>query len=205
MMLHCLIQHLYDELDVDMLRYFIKNGAALRGQISAGHGDVGGTGVSYGLLDLPLSINRVDCAIVLVEAGVDRIDGGCPGGEKFDVVPMFQEYCSHGTNKFIRWMFNEYLLHHPEIDHSEFAHQLIRSIINMNARNESEGWWSSQRRSPAHAVLTSGNQEMIKLLVEIGKDEGLDLLTEKSATGSTALHIAAQNDDDESAHILLQL
>jgi len=205
MMVHCLIQHLYDKLDVDMLRYFIKNGAVPCGQITTGHGDLGGSGVSYGLLDLPLSMDRVDCAIVLVEAGVDPINGGSPTGEEFDVVPMFQEYYDHGTNKFIRWVFNEYLLQHPEIDLSEFAHRIIKSIINMNKNNESNHWWSSQRRSPAHAILTSGKQEMIKLLVLSCRDEDLDLLSEQSATGRTALHIAARNDDDESADVLLQL
>jgi len=204
MMVHCLIQFLYDKLDVDMLQYFIKNGSVPCGQINTGHRDLGGSGVSRWLLDLPLSMDRVNCAIVLVEAGVDPINGGSPRGELFNVVPMFQEYYDHGTNKFIHWVFNEYLLQNPEVDRSEFAHRLIRSIINMNKKNESNNWWSSQRRSPAHAVLTSGNQEMIKLLVEIGKDEGLDLLAERSAIGRTALHIAARN-DDESTDILLQL
>ena len=206
MMVHCLIQHLYDKLDVDMLQYFIIKKAVLSGHIETAHDeDRGAGGISYGLLDLLLSMDRVDCAIVLVEAGVDPINGGSPRGEEFNVVPMFQEYYDHGTNKFIRWVFNDYLRQHPEVDHSEFAHRLIRSIINMNKNNDKNNWWSSQRRSPAHALLRSGNRKMIKKLVMSGNNEGLDLLAERSATGRTALHIAAQNDDDESADVLLQL
>lgn len=205
MMVHCLIHNLYNMLDVTILEYFIKNGAIVCGKINTGHGDLGGTGVSYGLLDLPLSMNRVDCAKVLVEAGVDPINGGSPDGEEFDVVPMFQEYFDHGTNKFIRWVFNEYLPKHPELDLNEFAHRIIRSINKMNAKNRENNWWLSQRRSPAHAVLTSGNEEIIKLLVLSGKDESLNLLTEQSVTGRTALHIAARNNDQESTEILLEL
>lgn len=213
MMVHCLIQRLYDKLDVTMLQNFFKNGALCYGEIFIGYED-DSDDTLYTLLDLPLSMDRVDCAKALVEAGVDPINGGCSWGEDFDVVPLFQEYYDHGTNEFIRWVFNDYLRQHPEVDRSEFAHRLIRSIINMNKNNESNHWWSSQRRCPAHALLTSGNEEMIKLLVTSGKDEHLemsgkderlDLLTKRSANGRTALHIAAWNDDEKSADVLLQL
>ena len=50
-------------------------------------------------------MRKIDCAKVLVNHEVDPINGGSPGGEKFDVVPMFQEYCDYGTNEFIRWLF----------------------------------------------------------------------------------------------------
>ena len=148
-------------------------------------------------------MQRIDCAKVLVKAGVDLLSGGCPGGETFDVVPMFQEYRDHGANEFICWAFDEYLPQHPEVD----LKRIIQSIINMKRKDEESCLWQSVRRSPAHAILTSHHEATIKRLVECGIDEfnGLDLLDERSCTGKTALHVAAENNDVESVHILLQL
>ena len=206
MMVHCLIQNKCDQLSVTMLEYFIQKGAELSGNIATrhfglAHNDTGG--VKYGVLDLPLSMQRVDCAKVLVEKGVHVLTGGCPKGETFIVVPMFQEYRDHGTNEFIRWAFNEYLPQHPEID----LNHIIQSIINMKVRDEISRLWQSVRRSPAHAILTSHHEETIKRLVECAKNdfEGLDLLDERSCTGKTALHVAAENGDMESVNILLRL
>ena len=119
MMLHCLIQHECDKLSVTMLEYFIQKGSELSGKIATRHfgiyrNDCGG--VSYGILDLPLSMQRIDFAKVLVKAGVDLVSGGSPSGVEFPVVPMFQEYRDYGTNEFIHWAFNEYIPKHPEID-----------------------------------------------------------------------------------------
>ena len=206
MMIHCLIQHDCDKLSVTMLESFIQKGAELSGKIATRHfglyrNNCGG--VSYGMLDLPLSMQRIDCAKVVVNAGVDLINGGNPRGVEFDVVPMFQEYRDHGTNEFIRWAFNEYFPQHPEVD----LKQILQSIINMKVKDEKSCLWQSVRRSPAHAILTSHHEATIKRLVECGIDEfdGLDLLDEKSCTGKTALHVAAENNDVESVHILLQL
>ena len=206
MMLHCLIQHDCDKLSVTMLESFIQKGAELSGKIATRHfglyrNDCGG--VSYGMLDLPLSMQRIDCAKVVVKAGVDLINGGSPGGVEFAVVPMFQEYRDHGTNEFIRWAFNEYNRNLPEID----LKRILQSIINMKVKDEKSCLWQSVRRSPAHAILTSHHEATIKRLVECGIDEfdGLDLLDERSCTGKTALHVAAENNDVESVHILLQL
>ena len=206
MMLHCLIQHDCDRLSVTMLENFIQKGAKLNGKIATRHfglyrNDCGG--VSYGVLDLPLSMQRIDCAKVVVKAGVDLINGGNPRGVEFAVVPMFQEYRDHGTNEFICWAFNEYIPNHPEID----LKQIVQSIISMKRKDEEFCLWQSVRRSPAHAILTSHHEETIKHLVECGIDEfsGLDLLDERSCTGKTALHVAAENNDVKSVHILLQL
>ena len=198
MMLHCLIQGKYDNLSVSILEYFIEKDAKLNGmaflQIDRG-------GVSYGLLDPPLLMKRIDCAKVIMKAGVDLVSGGCPEAEKLDVVPMFQEYHYHGTNEFIRWAFNEYIPQHPEID----LKRIIQSIINMKEQDKEHHFWKPMQRSPAHAVLTSHHEGTIKRLVKCGKDNGLDLLAERSCTGKTALHVAAENGDVESVHILLQL
>ena len=205
MMVHCLIQDKCDQLRVTMLEHFIQKGADLHGNVATrhfglSHNDTGG--VKYGVLDLPLSMQRVDCAKVLVEEGVDVLTGGCPRWETFDVVPMFQEYRDHGTNEFIRWAFNEYIPKHPEIDLEKFAQRIIASIISMK-KDERSCFWKSKRRAPAHAILTSHHEEMIQQLVECGKNDCL--LDERSCTGKTALHIAAEENDEKSVQILLKL
>ena len=65
MMLHCRIQVDYDKLSVKMLEYVIEKGANLGGKISTRHVDLNrctGGGVSCAMLDLILSIKRIDCA-----------------------------------------------------------------------------------------------------------------------------------------------
>ena len=203
LMLHCLIQDQCHNLST-MAKYFIQNNASLRGKITFMNGlfdqmDDGIDGQSYGMLDLSLSMKKIDCAKLLVQAGVDLLSGGCPEGEKFDVVPMFQEYRDHGTNEFIHWAFNEYILN--EID----LKRIIQCIINMKEKDETSCFWQSVRRSPTHAILTSHHEEAIKRLVQCGKENGLDLLAERSCTGKTALHVAAENNDVESVDILLQM
>ena len=204
MMLHVLIQEDYEKLSIEMLEYFIKKGAELSGEIFIQHvgldrSDSGG--FPYGMLDLPLSMKRIDCAKLLVEKGVDLISGGSPKGEELFVVPMFQEYRDYGTNEFIHWAFKEYIPRHPEID----LKRIIQSIINMK-KNEKSCFWQSVQRNPTHAILTSHHAETIKRLVEYAKNfKKLDLLAEQSCTGMTALHVAAENNDVESVCILLQL
>ena len=193
-----------------MLEYFIQKGAKLRGVIATRHIglcriDVGG--VKYGMLDLLLAMRKIDCAKVLVNHEVDPINGGSPGGENFDVVPMFQEYCDYGTNEFIRWLFNEFLPKHPEVDLHAFSQQIVQSIVNMEKKDEEGCFWQSVGRAPAHAILTSGHNETVECLVQCGKEEfdGLNLLSEKNCTGRTALHVAAESNDEKSVQILLQL
>ena len=206
MMLHGLIQHRYDELEVTMLEYFIQKGATPSGMIRTGYMSLGGRYcpfVDYDILDLPLAMNRIDCAKVFVEAGVDPLSGSSSGGEEFDVVPLFEEYYHYGTNEFIRWVFNVYIPEHSEVD---LTQRIINSIINMEKKDVKSCWWQSQRRAPAHAILTSHHCKTIERLVRSGKeDHGLDLFAERSSTGKTALHIAAENNDEESVDILLQL
>ena len=207
LMLHGLIQDNHDKLSVKMLEYFIQKGAELIGKIAIQHVglDYSDSGqCDYGVLDLPLSMKRIDCAKVLVQEGVDLLSGGCPSGEEFVVVPMFQEYRDHGTNEFICWVFNEYIPQHPEIDLKRFIHRIIRLIINMNKLDKKRNFWQSVKRTPAHAILNCRHEETVKLLVECGNGNGLDLLAEQSCTGKTALHVAAQNNNVESVHILLQ-
>ena len=208
MMLHCLIHDDYTKLSTTMLKYFIQNGAQLIGKIfiqhvGLDHSDSGG--FAFSMLDLPLAMNRIDCAKVLVKAGIDLVSGGCPGGEKFPVVPMFLEYREYGTNEFICWVFNDFIPHHPEIDLKELTQQIIQSVITMKVKDEKCNFWPSVQRMPAHAILTSHHKKTVEHLVQYGRQNGLNLLAEQSCTGKTALHIAAENGDAESVQILLQL
>ena len=205
LMLHCLIREDYEVLSIEMLEYFIQKGAELNGEIAIRHVGLNRSdngGFPYGILDLPLSMKRIDCAKLLVKRGMDLISGGSPEGEELFVVPMFQEYRDYGTNEFICWAFNEYIPQHPEID----LRRIIQSIINMKEQDERFCFWQSVQRAPAHAILTSQHKETIKRLMEHAeKDFSLDLLAEQSCTGKTALHVAAEDNDVESVHILLQL
>ena len=206
LMLHCLIQDKCDNL-CTMLQYFYQRKAVFKGKITFIIGlheqmDNGMDAQSYGMLDLSLSMKKIDLAKLVVQAGVDLVSGGCPRGEWFDVVPMFQEYRNHGTNEFIRWAFNEYIPQHSEID----LKRIIQSIINMKIKDGKSCFWQSVQRSPAHAILTSHHEETIENLVQCGNNEfGLNLLAEQSCTGKTALHVAAENNDMVSVQILLHL
>ena len=75
----------------------------------------------------------------------------------------------------------------------------------MKDKDRKQWFWQSVQRAPAHAILTSHHKETILRLVQCGKEIGLDLLAEKSSTHKTALHVAAEDNDVESIHLLLQL
>ena len=185
LMVHCLIQDKCDQLSVTMLQYFKEKEAELSGKIttqSMGLQGSLGEQVTYGTLDLLLSMQRIDCAKVVVEAGVDLMNGGSPGGETFDVVP-----------------------NHPEFDLKELTQQIVRSVRTMKEKDKRSCFWQSVRRAPAHAILNCRHEETVKHLIECGKKNGIDLLAERSCTGKTALHVAAEDNDMESVNILLQL
>ena len=206
MMLHVLIQHQYDRLDVTMLQLFIDKQAELSGRVTARYRSRHGEKALYDMLSLPLLMGRIDCAKVLVNNGVDPLTGNDPDGESYTVVPMFQEYCAHGTNEYIRWVFNDYIPQHPEIDLKAFAQRIMKSIISMKAKDRVECWWESKRRTAAHAILMCCHLKTIEQLVECGRSEiRLDLLAERNCTAKTALHQAVVKNDAESVDILIGL
>ena len=202
MMLHGLIQHQYDRLDVPMFQLFIQKQAQLNGTVTARHGSWDSEKALYDILSLPLLMGRIDCAKVIVNAGIDPLTGNAPEGDSFPVVPMFQEYCEHGTNEYIRWVFNEYIPKQPEVDLKEFTQRTIKAIVSMKAKDRKNCWWKYKRRTPAHAVLLCHNLETIELLVQSGH---LYFLAERNHTGMTALHHAAMNNDVKSVVILMEL
>ena len=208
MIFHCFVHHFENaELDTTMVRYLIEEGSPLSREIC--NLEVDGqnvrAGLSWSILDLPLTMknmNGFEVAKVLVEVGyIDPITGGTPRGETYNIVPMFQEYCFNGTNNYIRWLCKEHL---PADKRSKFVDRVLRSIVSMK-RNEQFTTWIYERKTPSHAILTCWHPETIALLVQKGKEQNEDLLSEKNSTGKTALHMAAEDGDLESVEILLQL
>ena len=208
MMLHCLLN---DKLETmkDMQEYFIQKGAKFSGVMTTIHTDErdinSDNKVRYDMLSLLLVMKRIEGAKELVKAGVHPVSGGNPKDEKLDVVPMFQEYYEHGTNEFIRWVFKDYIPQHPKIKLKPLTQRLIDIIVSMKEKDKENGRWKLHKRTAAHAILTSGHQETIEHLIQRGEAKGLDLLGEQTCTGQTALHHAAENNDQTSVDILLQL
>ena len=205
MIYHCIVQNV--ELDPTMVQYFIAKNSPLDREIWNHEFDgqsVGG-GYAWSVLDLPLTMttgNGFEIAKVLVEVGkVDPITGGTPRGEKHNVVPMFEEYHFKGTNNYIRWLCKEYI---PKHTREEFVNRVLKCITSMK-KDEDFTTWEYEQRTPSHAILTSGHEETITLLVQKGKEQGENFLTETNSIGKTALHIAAENGDLESVQILLKL
>ena len=198
MMLHCHAQNHQLKLDVKMVHLFIDKGTPLNKIIKNVFEDVESESYSWSALDLLLTMNNIDLAKVLVEEGkIDPITGGCPRGEKFNVVPMFQEYCFHGTNEFISWVCNDHL---PQHMRNEFTDRVLSCIESMKSHKHFEKW-VFQRRTPAHAMLTCGHRETIELMV----DKNRALLIDENSTGKTALHVAAEEGDIHSMKVLLDL
>lgn len=205
MIFHCLVRNV--EVDTTMVDLFIEKGSPLSRTISSLEVDGQDirSGLTWSLLDLPLTMtatNGFEVAKVLVEhSRVDPITGGTPTGEAFNVVPMFQEYCHAGTNIYIRWLCKEHVPNHKR---GEFVDRVLKCITSMK-KNRDFSTWVYARRTPSHAILMSRHQETVALLVQKGKEQDEDFLTETNSTGKTALHMAAENGDLESVKILLQL
>jgi len=205
MILHYLLNDRFEAMK-DMQKYFTNKGANLSGVIATIHTDehdMDGDKVQFDILSLLLVMKKIDCAKELVKAGFDPVNGGNPESEKLDVVPMFQEYYKHGTNEFIRWMFHDYVPH--KIKLKPLTQRLIDIIVSMKEKDKENGRWKLHKRTATHAILTSGHQETIEHLIQRGEAKGLDLLGEQTCTGQTALHHAAENNDQTSVDILLQL
>ena len=207
MLFHCLVQNV--KMHTTMVHYFTEKGSPLSRTICNLETDDQNAhpGFTWSLLDVPLTMagmNGFECAKMLVETGkVDPITGGAKDGEKFSVVPMFQEYCYIGTNNYVRWLSCEHIPSHKR-GVSEFVDRVFKCIIAMK-RNRHFTTWVYKRRTPSHAILMSRHQETITLLVQKGKGQQVDFLEERNSVGRTALHEAAENGDLASVEILLQL
>jgi len=202
MMLHGLMEGSYEKLDVTMLEHMVRKGANPTTTVALVESNKSRK-VQYDMLTLALSMKKIDCAKLLVKAGVDPVTAGHPEGETLNVVPMFKEYYDQGTNKFIRWVFMDYI---PTLgDLVSFTQRIINMIINMKKKDKETSQWKSKNRTAAHAMLMSGNPEIIRRLVQCGREKDVDLLAERTCTGQTALHCATENNDLLSVNILLRL
>lgn len=201
MIFHCMAQNV--EVDTAMVKYFIQRNHDCSRRIF--NYEIEGKtihptrGIYWTALDLALANtkNGFEVAKVLVEVGkINHIYGENPS--EVPVVSMFTEYWSYGTNNYIRWLCNEYLL---ELQRHEFVSKVL-SAINSMKNHHNFIVWEYQRRTPSHAILTCRQKEIVQLLVNLG---GEDLLGDKASTGKTALHVAAEENDLESVEVLLQL
>ena len=192
----------YEKLDVTVLEHMVRKGANPTTTVALVESNKSRK-VQYDMLTLALSMKKIDCAKLLVKAGVDPVTAGHPEDETLNVVPMFQEYYNQGTNKFIRWVFMDYI---PTLgDLVSFTQRIINMIINMKEKDKETSQWKSKNRTAAHAMLMSGNPEIIRRLVQCGREKDVDLLAERTCTGQTALHCATENNDLLSVNILLRL
>ena len=183
MLVYCVIKHKSDKLDTNIVQFFIDKGAVMSRVLTAG---------SYKnstALELAINLRRVDVAKMLIKAGADPILCGYPDGS-----PIFIEYASFGSHKFIQWLLGEYFAHNIPafidrlFDEKVFSnHETYRFAFNLG-------------RNVAHAFLLSGHREAIHCLL----NKKPDLLTSCDPFNKSALHLAAEKGDCDSVSILLE-
>ena len=181
MMVYCQIQKNPHQLDISIVHYFIEKGAVLSRVLDKG--------VCENCTALALSINlkRFDVTKALVQKGVDPVLGGEP-----TMRPVLQEYIQFGSNCFLSWLLNEYI-----IDIPEFVEKLLENQLFANA--QTNHFASLLGRNTAHAFLLCGKREAVECLLE----KQSDLLHEQDTFKKAALHIAAEKGDLETVILLL--
>lgn len=107
-------------------------------------------------LDLALHIKRLDIVQLLVISGANSIDAN-PDLEKMSGVPTFlDEYYHYGTNEYISWLLNDHLYSHK-------ITQFIEKVMKLDIYNEHGlQMFRGVGRHPAHALLTCGNEYVIR-------------------------------------------
>lgn len=147
-------------------------------------------------LELAILIQRIDVAKLMVKAGANPILADSDPSEAAGVIHLLSEYYEFGTNQYISWLLQEHLLSHEIFG-------FIEKVFEVNIFNEDAmSMFSEVGRHPAHALLTCGNEEMIKKLLQIHGDS---MLTVTDENGRTALQIAAGQGDLESVRILFKM
>lgn len=165
----------------DLLLYFIR----YQDGPNAGYG-------ACSPIELAMDIKRIDIAQLMVMKGANPIH---PSLERVDgVLQLLEEYYEFGTNHFISWLLHHHLLSHE-------LPQFIKTIFELDIFNKGGmRMFNDVGRHPAHALLTCGNEEVVRQLL----NKRHSLLTVKDATQRTALLIATQRGDLESVEILLK-
>ena len=180
---YCVIQEKQDQLDINIVQFFIDKGAVLSRVLTAG------TYIDSTALEFAINLHRLDVAKMLVEAGVDPILGGDP-----EVSPIFIEYAYFGSHKFIKWLLGEHLAHKIPA----FINGLLDEKVFSN--HETYKFAFNLGRNVAHAFLLSGQEEAIHCLL----DKKPDLLMSSDPFNKSALHLAAEKGDCDSVRILLE-
>ena len=143
-------------------------------------------------IELAVDIKRIDIAQQLVMAGANPIH---PSLDEVDgVLQILEEYYEFGTNQYICWLLHEHLL-------SSELPQFIKTVLELDIfNNGGMAMFNEVGRHPAHALLTCGNEEMVRQLLI----KQHSYLSVKDATQRTALQIATEKGDLESVEILLK-
>lgn len=171
-----------DDLNVNILHTF----AVGKGQVASICSPV----------ELAILIKRIDVAKLMVKAGANPILADSDPSEVAGVIHLLSEYYEFGTNHYITWLLQEHFLFHEIFN-------FIEKVFEVNIFNEDAmSMFIEVGRHPAHALLTCGNEEMVKKLLQI---HGVSMLTVTDACGRTALQIAAGQADLESVRILLDM
>lgn len=151
----------------------------------------------YSPIEMAINLKRLDIAKLLVKAGSHPIDPRISMGYKVEgIVQLLKEYYEFGTNYYITWLFREYLL-------SDSLPGFIEAVSNLDILEEATvSRFAGVGRHPAHAILTCGNEDMVRRLVV---QYGSDLLTTKDKRGKSALQLAAEIGDLEAVETLIEM
>lgn len=144
-------------------------------------------------IELAICIKRNDIASRLVEKGANPIH---PSLDNVKGVPqLLVEYYEFGTNNYITWLFQQHLM-------SNEIPQFIENVVKVDIFNKTcKRMFNDVGRHPAHALLTCGNEELVRQF--LGK-YGSSLLHVEDKTCRTALQIATESGDFESVTALLK-
>lgn len=145
-------------------------------------------------IELAIVIKRCDIAKRFVECKANPIH---PSLETVIGVPqILTEYFEFGTREYITWLFHQHFL--PR-DIPGFIDKIVYDLEIFNERCMT--MFENVDRNPSHAILTCGNEELIRKF--LGK-YGLSQLSVRDKAGETALQIATESGDFESVHVLLK-
>ena len=184
MMTYAQIQQKQHQLSLNIVQFFIDNGAVLSRVLTAGMCE------NSSALEMSINLCRFDIAQKLIKARVDPIEGGDP-----DMKPIFLEYAQFGTNHFIKWLLGEHL---KRDEVPAFMQRLLDGKVFFNpATNHYVS--KIMGRNTAHTFLLSGHEEAVSCLLS----RKPDLLKECDPFGKSALHLAAEKGDSVSVTILL--
>ena len=151
-----------------------------------------GSNYPYNICYMAFSLKQTKNAKSLIHAGADFLED-----RKSTSLPSYLlEYCTSGRPDYLSWLLNTLSSDKLEklIEHIG-ARYMTRDCINY--------YKSHYGRNIAHSLLLSGNEHIVKKIVQ--KITGCDLLKETDSMERTALHIAAKMGVADSVNVLLEM